>query len=203
MSVHLHTLELLDPRDHLWLDRLDAGELPVDRKRVEIHEDLDEHHRPGVSIDVAPAPQCARLLLDDVDEALGRVEELLELTVLDAYARVKHDRLARFVASPVGLGSGPRQVSSNENRTCVRYCLGVTTPEEIVDLCSARLTDEETERLTGWIAWRQGRNQALAGDRAPDVRLLHALANWLSDEERDLLLAWMRRRMTRGESLVP
>lgn len=79
----------------------------------------------------------------------------------------------------------------------------MATPDDIVDLCAARLTDEDTERLTGWIAWRQGRNQALAGDRAPGQRLRHALANWLSDEERDLLIAWMRRRVARGESLVP
>jgi hypothetical protein len=79
----------------------------------------------------------------------------------------------------------------------------VATPEEIVEFCTARLSAQGTERLTCWIAWRQGRNQALAGDREPPDRLRHALAYWLNDDERDLLMSWMRRRASRGESLVP
>lgn len=81
--------------------------------------------------------------------------------------------------------------------------LCVATPDEIVEHCSARLSNDDVERLTCWIAWRTGRNQALAGDREPVVRLRHALTNWLSEDERDLLLSWMRRRAERGESLVP
>ena len=173
------------------------------RDSVEIGENLDKDHSPGVAIDVAPALQGSGLLLDDIDEALGRVQELLELAVLDAYACVKDDRLAHSVPSPIGSGHGPRHSNSSRERTCVRYGLDVSTPDEIVELCSARLTDDDTERLTGWIAWRQGRNQALAGDRPPVERLRHALMHWLTDEERELLVAWMRRRVATGESLVP
>lgn len=79
----------------------------------------------------------------------------------------------------------------------------MASPDEIVEYCQQRLSDDDQERLTCWIAWRQGRNQALAGDRLSLERLRHAATHWLSNEERGLLLGWMRRRADRGEPQVP
>ena len=75
--------------------------------------------------------------------------------------------------------------------------------EDLLTFCRLHLSEGDAERLVGWIAWRTGRNQALAGDREPLARLRHALEHWLGEDERRLLLAWMRRRRLRGEPLVP
>jgi len=77
-------------------------------------------------------------------------------------------------------------------------CLG-----DLRAFCALHLGREEAERLVGWIAWRTGRNQALAGSGEPADRLEHALVNWLDDGQRARLLAWLRARIDRGESPVP
>ncbi len=69
--------------------------------------------------------------------------------------------------------------------------------------CGLNLTEGDAERLVGWIAWRTGRNQALAGSGGPQQRLGHALEHWLDDWQRTRLLGWMRARLDRGEPLVP
>ena len=74
---------------------------------------------------------------------------------------------------------------------------------DLVEHCRAHLEPEDVERLVGWLAWRTGRNQALAGDGPPLVRLERAVARWLGDEERTLLLEWMRRRRDLGLGQVP
>lgn len=77
------------------------------------------------------------------------------------------------------------------------------TVDEILVFCRLHLGEGEADRLVGWIAWRTGRNQAMAGAGAPIERLEHALANWLDDERRALLLDWLRRRIAGGGSPVP
>lgn len=74
---------------------------------------------------------------------------------------------------------------------------------EIEAFCRLTLSEHEAERLVGWIAWRTGRNQAMAGAGEPLERLRHAVVNWLDPARRARLLAWMRARVDRGESPVP
>jgi hypothetical protein len=75
--------------------------------------------------------------------------------------------------------------------------------EEIEAFARVHMGEEEAERLVGWLAWRTGRNQALAGSGDALSRLRHALANWLDERQRERLLAWLRGRLDRGEPLVP
>jgi hypothetical protein len=64
-------------------------------------------------------------------------------------------------------------------------------------------SEEDCQKLVGWIALRVGRAQALAGDREPLARLEHVVRHWLSEGERSALLAWLTRRAALRESLVP
>jgi hypothetical protein len=99
---------------------------------------------------------------------------------------------------------GRQPGAAREERTCVRYPGPVpATAEEIVTFCRLHLGEGEAERLVGWIAWRTGRNQALAGAGAPIDRLRHASEHWLDDERRARLLTWLRRRIAEGRPPVP
>jgi hypothetical protein len=75
--------------------------------------------------------------------------------------------------------------------------------EDIVVFCRLHLGEGDAERLVGWIAWRTGRNQAMAGAGPPIERLEHAVANWLDDDRRARLLAWLGRRIAEGRAPVP
>jgi hypothetical protein len=75
--------------------------------------------------------------------------------------------------------------------------------DDIVVFCRLNLGEGDAERLVGWIAWRTGRNQAMAGAGPPLARLEHAVAHWLDDERRERLLAWLRRRIADGRAPVP
>lgn len=75
--------------------------------------------------------------------------------------------------------------------------------DDLITFCRLHLGEGDAERLVGWIAWRTGRNQAMAGSGPPLARLEHALANWLDDDRRALLLAWLRRRVAAGRPPVP
>jgi hypothetical protein len=75
--------------------------------------------------------------------------------------------------------------------------------DDIVRFCRLNIGEGDAERLVGWIAWRTGRNQAMAGAGPAIERLEHAVANWLDDERRGRLLAWLRRRVAEGLSPVP
>lgn len=79
----------------------------------------------------------------------------------------------------------------------------MATTETLLGHCRGTLSPGEMERLVGWLAWRTGRNQALAGDGPPEERLERAVERWLGPTERALLLAWMLRRQARGLPPVP
>jgi hypothetical protein len=74
---------------------------------------------------------------------------------------------------------------------------------ELEAFCRLHLSEHDAERLTGWIAWRTGHNQAMAGDGEPLLRLRHAVTHWLDAHQRTRLLGWMRVRLDRGDPLVP
>jgi hypothetical protein len=75
--------------------------------------------------------------------------------------------------------------------------------DDLMTFCRLNIGEGDAERLVGWIAWRTGRNQAMAGAGPPIERLEHAAANWLDDERRGLLLAWLARRVAEGRPPVP
>lgn len=75
--------------------------------------------------------------------------------------------------------------------------------EDIVDICSRHLRDEEIERVVAWVAARVGRHAVLAGDRSAPERLRHVLVHWLSEGQRSSLAAWIARRAALGRGLVP
>ncbi len=77
------------------------------------------------------------------------------------------------------------------------------TLDELMTFCRREIDPRDMERLVGWIAWRTGRNQAMAGAGAPDRRLEHAAANWLDDALRGRLLEWLERRVEEGRPPVP
>lgn len=75
--------------------------------------------------------------------------------------------------------------------------------EDLVVFCRLHLGEGDAERLVGWIAWRMSRNQAMAGTGPAIERLEHVLDNWLDDEQRGRLLAWLERRIASGRTPVP
>lgn len=75
--------------------------------------------------------------------------------------------------------------------------------DDLVTFCRLYIGEGDAERLVGWIAWRTGRNQAMAGAGPAIERLEHAVENWLDDERRARLLAWLRRRILDGRPPVP
>jgi hypothetical protein len=79
----------------------------------------------------------------------------------------------------------------------------MASPEDIEIFCRVHLSEADSERLVGWIAWRTRHNQALAGAGDPLARLRHALTYWLDDAQRDRLLDWLERRRRNGEAFVP
>jgi hypothetical protein len=79
----------------------------------------------------------------------------------------------------------------------------VASADDIVVFCRLQLSEADAEQLVGWIAWRTGRNQALAGDRETIERLHHVVVNWLDADQRKRLLRWMTARVEAGRSPVP
>jgi hypothetical protein len=65
------------------------------------------------------------------------------------------------------------------------------------------LSEGEAARLVVWLAHRQGRNPALAGDRPEIERLEHVARHWLTEDERVAMVRWMHFRAARGGSPVP
>jgi hypothetical protein len=79
----------------------------------------------------------------------------------------------------------------------------MATAQDIEAFCRVHLSEADAERLVGWIAWRTGRNQALAGAGEPRERRRPALTVWRAGAQRAPLLGWLERRRRRGEPLVP
>lgn len=75
--------------------------------------------------------------------------------------------------------------------------------DDLVTFCRLYIGEGDAERLVGWIAWRTGRNQAMAGGGPAIERLEHAAENWLDGERRTRLLTWLRRRIAEGRPPVP
>lgn len=75
--------------------------------------------------------------------------------------------------------------------------------DDLIAFCRLHIGEEDAERLVGWIAWRTGRNQAMAGGGAPLDRLRHAAVNWLDDDQRGRLVEWLGRRLSEGRPPVP
>ena len=80
---------------------------------------------------------------------------------------------------------------------------GDPTITELLNLARLYVSEGDAERLVGWIAWRTGRNQAMAGDRPAIDRLEMAVTNWLTAQQRRQLLRWPADRLPRGLSPVP
>ncbi|WP_217915131.1 hypothetical protein [Miltoncostaea marina] len=78
-----------------------------------------------------------------------------------------------------------------------------TSLDDLITFCRLHLGEGDAERLVGWIAWRTGRNQAMAGAGPAIDRLRHAAEHWLDDDRRDRLLRWLRRRVAEGAPPVP
>ena len=76
-------------------------------------------------------------------------------------------------------------------------------PERILDLAREALSEGEAERLVSWLAARQGRPQALAGDRPTLERLEHVVRHWLTPAQAERLAGWMSRRLDDGKPPVP
>ena len=77
------------------------------------------------------------------------------------------------------------------------------SPDDLLTFCRLHVGEGDAESLVGWIAWRTGRNQAMAGAGTAIERLEHAAAHWLDDEQRGRLLAWLTRRTAEGLPPVP
>ena len=75
--------------------------------------------------------------------------------------------------------------------------------DDLITFCRLYIGEGDAERLVGWIAWRTGRNQAMAGAGPPIDRLRHAAENWLDADRRARLLAWLERRIADGRPPVP
>ncbi len=79
----------------------------------------------------------------------------------------------------------------------------MSTIDDIERFCGLYLSEEDAQHLVGWIAWRTGRNQALAGAGDALTRLRHVLTHWLDEQQRTQLRDWLARRYERGEPLLP
>jgi len=76
-------------------------------------------------------------------------------------------------------------------------------PEEILTFCRLNMSEQDAERLVGWIAWRTGRPQALAGSGEPIERLQRAVEEWIDADQRTALLAWLKTREKNDQPLYP
>lgn len=79
----------------------------------------------------------------------------------------------------------------------------VTSTDDILTIARLHLDEEDTERLVGWIAWRLGRNQALAGAGSAGARLEHVVTHWLDEGRRQRLARWLAHRVATGRPPVP
>ncbi|MSO44823.1 MAG: hypothetical protein EXQ74_05925 [Thermoleophilia bacterium] len=75
--------------------------------------------------------------------------------------------------------------------------------EDIIRVASLTMSDDQADRLIGWIALRTGRSKALTTGDDTIARLRHVAENWMDDDQRRRLAEWIARRVARGEDPVP
>ncbi len=89
-------------------------------------------------------------------------------------------------------------------RTHVRYSARVGDPvDDIIRVASLTMSEDEADRLVGWIALRTGHTKALATGDDTLARLRHVVQYWLDDDQRRRLAGWIARRVALGEDPVP
>ncbi len=89
-------------------------------------------------------------------------------------------------------------------RTHVRYSGPVgDSVEDIIRVASLTMSEDQADRLIGWIALRTGRSKALASGDDTLARLRHVAENWLDDDQRRRLAGWIARKVALGEDPVP
>ena len=89
-------------------------------------------------------------------------------------------------------------------RTCVRYSPLVGDPvDDIIRIAALTMSEEQADRLVGWIALRTGRSKALANGDDTLARLRHVSENWLTADQCRSLAGWIARRTALGEDPVP
>lgn len=75
--------------------------------------------------------------------------------------------------------------------------------DDILRIATLTMSEDQADRLIGWIALRTGHSKALAtGDDTID-QLRHVAQNWLDDDQCRRLSAWIARRVARGDDPVP
>lgn len=75
--------------------------------------------------------------------------------------------------------------------------------DDIIRIASLTMSEDEADRLVGWIALRTGRSKALAAGDDTLARLRHAAEHWMNDDQRRRLAGWIARRTALGEDPVP
>ena len=105
--------------------------------------------------------------------------------------------------TPARQGQG-RRVGPAGQGTCVRYSALVGDPvDDIIRVASLTMSEDEADRLIGWIALRTGRSKALATGDDTISRLRHVAEHWLDDDQCRRLAGWIARRVALGEDPVP
>ena len=75
--------------------------------------------------------------------------------------------------------------------------------DDIIRVAALTMSEDQADRLVGWIALRTGRSKALAAGDDTLARLRHVAENWLDDDQRRRLAGWIARRTALGEDPVP
>lgn len=77
----------------------------------------------------------------------------------------------------------------------------MATIDDIQTFVRAHLAPDEVTDLTGWIALRVERSASLLG--ATDEARLRRALEWITEDQRVALLAWLERRRVDGRSYRP
>lgn len=75
--------------------------------------------------------------------------------------------------------------------------------DDIIRVAALTMSEDQADRLVGWIALRTGRSKALARGDDTLARLRHVSENWLDDDQRRRLAGWIARKVALGEDPVP
>ncbi|HMN97844.1 MAG TPA: hypothetical protein PKD59_00355 [Miltoncostaeaceae bacterium] len=74
---------------------------------------------------------------------------------------------------------------------------------ELLRLARLYVSEDDAERLVGWLAWRTGHDPAAVRGLPVVEQLERALRDWLDDQQRAQLLRWLAGRLPLGLSPVP